>query len=123
MAFTPSSSSWQGREQGSSFPGLCTTYEGHNSDYLAHILPYVEYIEVTPDAIAQYKNGEIVLHEPSLADLKSLGADTRIVVHGVGLSIGSYDGYSQHYIRLLDKLFAQLDVVWHSEHLAYTTVN
>lgn len=123
MSFTPSSRSGQGGERASSSPGLCTTYEGHNTEYLEHILPYVDYIEVTPDAIAQYRDGEIILHQPSLADLKSLGANTGIIVHGVGLSIGSYDGYSQYYIRLLDTLFEQLNVIWHSEHLAYTTVN
>ncbi len=121
---SPSSPAYrQGGERVSSPPGLCTTYEGHNTEYLEHILPFVEYIEVTPDAMAQYKNEEIILHETSLADLKSLGANTRIIVHGVGLSIGSYEGYSQYYIRLLDTLFEQLNVSWHSEHLAYTTVN
>jgi uncharacterized protein (UPF0276 family) len=123
MSYTSSPGYRQGGERVSSPPGLCTTYEGHNTEYLEHILPYVEYIEVTPDAIAQYKNEEIILHEPSLADLKSLGANTSIIVHGVGLSIGSYEGYSQYYIRLLDTLFEQLNVSWHSEHLAYTTVN
>ena len=102
---------------------LCTTYEGHDSAYLERVLPYVDYIEVTPDTMAEYKGDEVRFHAPSLADLKAVGSRANFIVHGVGLSIGSYEGYSQQYIQLLDTLFEQIDVTWHSEHLAYTTVD
>src|SRR5256885_6489417 len=46
-----------------------------------------------------------------------------LLIHGVGLSIGSYDGYASEYIDLLDQLFSELKIKWHSEHLAYTKVN
>src|SRR6476619_2354749 len=47
----------------------------------------------------------------------------KFLVHGVGLSIASAEGHSETYVRLLDEIFAQLPVAWHSEHLAYTNVD
>lgn len=123
MSSHPSFNSAPGGERTRPPQALCTTYEGHDPVYLGRILPYVDYIEVTPDAIAEYKDDEVILHAPTIAELKSIGTNTKIIVHGVGLSIGSHDGYSQRYIRLLDDLFEQVDVVWHSEHLGYTTVD
>lgn len=103
---------------------LCTTYEGHDSAYLKHVLPYVDYIEVTPDAIAEKTpDGSIRLHAESMADLKAINKDVKIILHGIGLSIASHDGYNQEYIKLLDTMFDQLDITWHSEHLAYTQVD
>lgn len=102
---------------------LCTTYEGHDPTFLESVLPYVDYIEVTPDSIAEYRGDDVILHAPTIAELKAISEEVKIIVHGVGLSIGSHEGYSQRYIRLLDDFLEQVDVAWHSEHLAYTTVD
>ncbi len=103
-----------------------TTYEGKNFDYLKEIVPYVNHIEVSPDSIAVKKNGRIGINAESLEQLKWIETETDIdiLLHGVGMSIGSYDGYSIEYINLLDELFNELNTIrWHSEHLAYTKVN
>lgn len=102
-----------------------TTYEGKNLDYLNQIIPFVQYIEVSPDSIAQKKAGKIIIEKDALNQLHWLqkNTDVEILIHGVGLSIGSYDGWSQPYIGLLDELFRELKIKWHSEHLAYTMVN
>ncbi len=102
---------------------LCTTYEGHDPLFLESVLPYIDSIEVTPDSIAEYKGDTLTLHAPTMAELKAISDRVKIIVHGVGLSIGSHEGYSQRYIRLLDDFLGQIDVAWHSEHLAYTTVD
>lgn len=102
-----------------------TTYEGKDFEYLRRILPFVGHIEVSPDSIARRSNGRTDINPESLAHLQWMqrNAKTDLLLHGVGLSIGSYDGYSKEYIRLLDQLFTSLDITWHSEHLAYTMVN
>jgi uncharacterized protein (UPF0276 family) len=104
-------------------PKFATTYQGGDPAFLESLLPWVDYIEVTPDSIAEFSEGKYSLHKPIMSELKSLDKDVQIVVHGVGLSIGSFDGYSQHYIQLLDDLMEQLNVAWHSEHLGYTMVD
>jgi uncharacterized protein (UPF0276 family) len=103
-----------------------TTYEGKNFKYLTEIIPFVNHIEVSPDSIAHKKNGIVSIDETALKQLKWIDntTDISILLHGVGLSIGSYDCYSKDYIKLLDELFGKLNhIPWHSEHLAYTMVN
>lgn len=102
-----------------------TTYEGKNLAYLKKIAPFIDHIEVSPDSIAVTKHGRTSLQPESLCHLKWVQAETgiQILLHGVGLSIGSYNGYDETYIGLLDNLAREVEVRWHSEHLAYTKVN
>lgn len=102
---------------------LGTTYGGRDALLLERMLPHVDYIEVTPDTIAENRNGKIILHQQTLDELHSIGSNAKIIVHGIGLSIGSHDGYSEIYLRMLDTLLEQIDVAWHSEHLGYTMVD
>jgi uncharacterized protein len=103
--------------------GLSTTYEGNNTDLLERVLPLIDYLEVTPDTIAETKGDRAYLKPSAMAELKNASSEVKIIVHGVGLSIGSHDGYSQRYIQLLDDFLDQIDVAWHSEHLGYTMVD
>ena len=103
--------------------GLGVSYEGRDPALLEQMLPHVDYIEVTPETIAEVDGDDIVLSGEVVAELKALGKEVRIIVHGVSLSIGSHDGWAPTYLRLLDELMAQVDVAWHSEHLGYTRVD
>jgi len=100
-----------------------TTYEGRDPGLLHRILPLVDYIEVTPETISEVKGGEVVLSDAVMAELKEVSRSVDIVLHGVSLSIGSHEGWSSGYFRLLDAFLEQIDVAWHSEHLGYTKVD
>jgi len=102
---------------------LGTTYEGRDPELLNHILPLVDYIEVTPDSLAEYRNGHAVIPDDAIRELEDIGSDAAIVLHGVGLSIGTFGGYSEDYLRMVDQLMERLDVTWHSEHLGYVNVD
>ena len=102
---------------------LGVSYEGRDPALLEQMLPHLDYIEVTPETIAEVKGDDIVLSQDVLAELKNIDKDVRIIVHGVSLSIGSHDGWAPTYLRLLDDLLEQVDVAWHSEHLGYTKVD
>jgi uncharacterized protein (UPF0276 family) len=99
------------------------TYEGRDPDLLERMLPLVDYIEVTLETIAEVHDDKITLSDEIMTELKNLGKATQIVVHGVGLSIGSHEGWSDTYLHLLDDFLEQVDVAWHSEHLGYTKVD
>lgn len=99
------------------------TYEGRDPTLLERILPLVDYIEVTLETISEIKNGELCLSDSVMAELKNLDKTVQIIVHGVSLSIGSHEGWSPTYLRLLDGFVEQVDVAWHSEHLGYTKVD
>ena len=102
---------------------LATTYEGRDPQLLEHVLPFVDYIEITPDSIAEFREGRAVVPDDAIRELKDIGPDAGIIVHGVGLSIGTCGGYSESYLRLVDQLMEHLDVAWHSEHLGYVNVD
>ncbi len=99
------------------------TYEGRDPGLLERLLPLVDYLEVTLETIAEVADGKISLSQEIMSELKNVGKAAQITVHGVGLSIGSHEGWSPTYLHLLDDFLEQIDVVWHSEHLGYTKVD
>ena len=104
-------------------PALATTYEGVGADFLERIVPLVEFLEIPPDSIAQTQDGRTSLRPEVLDQIASVLSRVDLIVHGIGLSIGSYDGWNESYLRLLDEFFSRFTPRWHSEHLGFTTVD
>lgn len=102
---------------------LATTYGGRDPSLLEEILPFVDAIEITPDTLAHWTNNKPTLPPSVLEDLCGISERVTILIHGVGLSIGSYEGWFQPYLDMLDTLFSRVPVRWHSEHLGYTRVD
>lgn len=100
-----------------------TSYSTRDAVLRDRVLPLVDYIELTPDSVASMRGGQAVISRDVLDELEDVAARARLIVHGVGLSIGSADGCNESYFRLLDTLFDRLPIAWHSEHLAYTSVD
>ena len=103
-------------------PLVGATYEGGDPELLERLLDVVDYLEVTPDSITLGSGDELRLRSQELDELRDAAQSVAIVVHGVGLSIGTAEGWNPRYLRLLDELVQELPVLWHSEHLSYTTV-
>jgi len=103
-------------------PALATTYEGVGLDLLHRITPLVDYLEIPPDSIARADGTTENLRPELLEAIACVAPPLKLIAHGVGLSIGSFDGWNENYLRLLDQLFHRFPLEWHSEHLAYTTV-
>jgi uncharacterized protein len=101
---------------------LATTYEGDDPALLERIAPLVDAIEITPDTIARSDKKQSHLRAEVLHEYSSVASGTRFMAHGVGLSICSADTWNDEYLGLLDELFSRLEVEWHSEHLAWTTI-
>lgn len=104
-------------------PGLATTYEGGEPLLMERLVPLADYLEISPDSISLVSESSCTLSPDIMTELKGAAGQVEFLVHGVGLSIASAEGYSETYLRLLDEIFTQLPVTWHSEHLAYTTVD
>jgi uncharacterized protein (UPF0276 family) len=103
-------------------PALATTYEGMGLDLLERIVPLVDYLEIPPDSISRTEAGRTSLRPEILDQIESVSSQTGVIVHGIGLSIGSFDQWNEPYIQLLDEFFSRFTPRWHSEHLGYTTV-
>jgi uncharacterized protein (UPF0276 family) len=110
-------------KQRATFPALGTTYEGGDAQLLEHVLPLVDFVEVTPDSMAEYHEEHPALPDHAIGELKDIGSQAHLIVHGVGLSIGTHDGYSENYLQIVDTLMDQVEVDWHSEHLGYVNVD
>lgn len=104
-------------------PRLAATYEGGDPDLLGKIVPLVDFIEIVPDTLARSLNGKRSISGDILTQLRDLPPHISLIAHGVGLSVGSHEGYSQDYLHLLDQLVAAVDVAWHSEHLGYVNAD
>jgi uncharacterized protein (UPF0276 family) len=113
--------------EGATAPGrlrLGFTYEGGEPALLERIVPIVDYLEITPDSIARQHGGVARLDPAIIDELHAIEDAVDLVVHGVGLSIGSASGYSSAYLDLVEDFLADFpQVMWHSEHLGYTEVD
>ena len=103
-------------------PALATTYEGDDVAFLERIVPLVDMIEISPDAIARIEGNRARLRPEVLEEYACVEGTVRFIAHGIGLSIGSFDRWDEGYLALLDGLFARIPLEWHSEHLAISTV-
>ena len=102
---------------------MCFSYDLYRPQLFKALLPVIDAIEICPDTISYSKGGKIFFDERILEQLASVNKEKKIFIHGVGLSIGSYDAMNSNYLFLLDELFKRLAITWHSEHLAYAQVD
>lgn len=103
-------------------PALATTWEGTGRGLLERIVPLVDYLEIPPDSFTRTEYGRSLLRPEPLDEIASTAPHSGMIVHGVGLSLGSYDHWNEPYLHLLDALFSRFNPRWHSEHLGFTTV-
>ena len=85
----------------------------------------VDFFEISPDLLCDERvvaNERRLEYRPALlAEALDCCAERPLVVHGLGLSIGSVAGWEEGYLRILDTLHSQREFVWHSEHLGFLT--
>lgn len=103
--------------------GVGFTWQANLPEALGHGWELVDFLEISPDVLCRetVTNGQRRLeYQPELWQAALASATERpIVIHGLGLSIGSAQGWSEEYLRILDQFHAQQPFAWHSEHLAY----
>jgi uncharacterized protein (UPF0276 family) len=97
-------------------------YDGRDPGFVAKVLSAADVVEVTPETFATIAQGGPHLTRAATAELRAIAAAKTLLVHGVGLSIATAEGMNEEYLHLLDTIMASVEVAWHSEHLAYTTV-
>ena len=101
---------------------LGTSYVGYQPKLMEVLLPLVDAVEVTPDILRVDATDPSRLETAALEELRACSSKVAILVHGIGLSIGSAECWNDDYLQMLDTLFDVIPVQWHSEHLGYTTV-
>lgn len=102
---------------------LAMTFGGKDRNLLEHVVPHVDVLEIAPDVMTVPDGDGRRLDLASIAELAEQAPDTALVVHGIGLSIGTAGGWNEAYVRLLDEVFDHVEVAWHSEHLGFDQVD
>lgn len=100
-----------------------TSYEAADPAFVERILPLIDYVELIPDTLAVREGRRTRIPAQTLRQLEGMAEQATLIVHGVGLSIGSADSWNEDYFRLLDQILETVPVAWHSEHLAFTHVD
>jgi uncharacterized protein (UPF0276 family) len=103
--------------------GVGFSYQRGLRDAMGPHWDRLDFFELSPDVLCQERlepTGRVLEYDPALlADALAGTADRPLVVHGLGLSIGSASGWNEGYLHILDALAARRSFLWHSEHLAY----
>lgn len=90
-------------------------------------LDHIDFIEVSPDVLCEEKfvnqKRYFAFNELQLHQLKKITKKKPVVVHGLGLSIGSASGWNEQYLEMLQIYLHDQTVVWHSEHLGFTLID
>lgn len=102
--------------------GVGLNYQPGMRAALGALLDRIDFFELSPDMLCRESGraGEsLEYHPPLLAEALRATEDRPLIVHGLGLSIGSATGWNENYLRILDELSRQRSFAWHSEHLAF----
>ena len=103
--------------------GLGVSLSAADPLFLTRVLPLIDYLEVDPDVMAEYHHGQPRIQPLALELIREASRHVPVLIHGTGLSIGSHQGYSREYLRLLDELLQIVTPAWHSEHLGFVDVD
>lgn len=103
--------------------GVGFTWQPELKHLIGRAWELIDFLEISPDVLCRetVANGERTMeYHPNLlgAALKS-ARERPIVVHGLGLSIGTAEGWNEDYLRILDRFHQQQKFCWHSEHLSF----
>lgn len=106
--------------------GVGITYLANATAAMRVARELVDFFELSPDLLAREVGkglGRRLIPQPELLEraLRDT-ADRPLVVHGLGLSIGSAHGWDTGYLELLDAVHARRPFVWHSDHLGFLVV-
>jgi uncharacterized protein (UPF0276 family) len=84
-------------------------------DYILNNLPKIPWFEALTD---NYLSGG-----PPLRYLNAIREHYPLTLHGVGMSLGSSDPLNMEYLKKLKNLAEQIEPVYISDHLCWTSVN
>jgi uncharacterized protein len=104
--------------------GVGINYHGDLHPLIQKNLALIDYIEVSPDIFCEEiwidNQRRFQLDESKLQTALTLGDACPVIVHGLGLSIGSASGWNSDYLTLIDQYAQRQAFCWHSEHLGFT---
>lgn len=90
---------------------------------LREVRDVIDYVVLQPDVFSRERTQggrtSLVLQADLLQAMLDGVGSLPVVVHGLGLSIGTAAGFDPNYVELLDAFAARCRFLWHSEHLGF----
>lgn len=106
--------------------GVGVNYLGSHGDAMMELGEVVDFFEITPDTLCseiEHDGAWGLRYRPeALEQMLRITDRHPVVVHGVGLSIGSPTGWNESYLEILTRLSERRSFCWHSEHLAFMEI-
>jgi hypothetical protein len=103
--------------------GVGFTWQPELKAALGHGWELLDFLEISPDVLCRetVTDGQrrLAYHPELLQEALAAATELPLVLHGLGLSIGSASGWNEEYLRILDEFAAQQSFRWHSDHLAF----
>jgi len=107
-------------------PAVGLLYQPVFEDFLGQPDSPADYVEVIPDTIWHDRGPgatpRFVVADEQQASLDRLRARIPVLLHGIGLSIGSATWLDEQYLEQVLEWVDWLDSPWLSEHLAFSVV-
>ena len=109
-----------------STPVVGLLYQPSFEDFLVQPDCPADYVEIIPDTIWHDRGADVtprfVVDHDQRASLDRLRSRIPVMLHGIGLSIGSAARLDEQYVAQLLEWVDWLDSPWLSEHLAFSVV-
>jgi hypothetical protein len=103
--------------------GVGFTWQANLQPALGRAWELLDFLEISPDVLCRETltndARRLTYHPGLLAEALASATELPIVIHGLGLSIGSAAGWSEDYLHILDEFAARQSFHWHSDHLAF----
>lgn len=103
--------------------GVGFTWQPNLQTALGRGWELLDFVEISPDVLCRetITNGQRHLaYQPELLqEALNSTSELPVVIHGLGLSIGSTTGWSEEYLGILDEFARHQSFRWHSDHLAF----
>lgn len=103
--------------------GVGFPYLASQTAAMRELTEVVDLFELVPDVLCseQIRDGrsKLTYRTDALDEALHIVSEHPVVVHGLGLSIGTIEAWNEDYLAILGKLQDHRQFEWHSEHLAF----
>jgi uncharacterized protein (UPF0276 family) len=105
--------------------GVGLLYQEELRSFIEGCKSQFDFLEVIPDLfwtdLGPHQNPRYIENRQAMEILRQLQAEVPIVLHSIGLSIGSAHRFDREHVSQIARWYEQIKFPWHSDHLAFIT--
>lgn len=105
--------------------GVGLLYQEELRPFIAARKSEFDFLEVIPDLfwtdLGPDQSPRYIENRQAMENLRQLQAEVPIVLHSIGLSIGSAHRFDREHVSQIARWYERIKFPWHSDHLAFIT--